>query len=233
MSKSPLRTAMAVVAVAAVSTLVGCAATGPDRGPVSSTPAPEATASEAPPLPSALVIAGTEVRVLDEKGTQLDSLPYSVAPASAIAFFTEMLDEEPVVETLQSPENCLQSGTFATWDDALVLGYGWRFLPEGQQFTVTARAVTAAGITLQTPSGVTVGASIAPLQEEIPTEQRHPTMDGPTGAFDRVDYDVAAGQWSEPGSQESDTLAYWGATAQAVDDAVSILHAPVNYVFLC
>lgn len=106
-------------------------------------------------------------------------------------------------------------------------------IPDGQQFTVTARAAVVAGIAMQTPSGVTVGDSIAPLQAEIPVGQRHATGDAAVGAIDRVDYDVVVGQWSAPGSPEYDTIEYWGATAQSVDDIVTTLHAPVTFVRLC
>jgi hypothetical protein len=103
------------------------------------------------------VIAGSEIRVLDAQGSQLDSLPYSVEAAVASAFFTELFGAEPVVTTVESDGPCVPNAAIELWDDAFRLAHGDVVLPEGQRVVVAADAAEAHGIALATPGGVAVG----------------------------------------------------------------------------
>jgi hypothetical protein len=224
------------VAVAACIALAGCAsgtgAAGPKVSP-SAAPVESPEPSAAPPEAAVLVIAGSEVRVLDESGTQVDSLPYTAEPSVATDFFSALFEAPPVMTSQKSDENCLPNASIATWGDGLAVSYGEVFLPEGQRYLVSGKAASVGGVSIETPSGVSVGEPVEPLQAAIPVEQRAQSITHAGVTYDFVSYDVAVGEWLPDSSPEYDLNPYWGASALAQNGSVTLLQAPVHFFNAC
>jgi hypothetical protein len=228
------RSSVAVVLAACVA-LTGCsAASGPAPQPSRSVaPIESPEPSIAPPEPAVLVIAGREVRVLDENGDQIDALPYTVEPAVATEFFSTLFEAPPVLTTQVTDENCTPNASIATWGDGLGVAYGEIFLPEGQRYMVSAKAGSVGGIAIHTPSGVGVGEPIERLHADIPVEQRAKPISFEGVTYDSANYDVAAGEWTPDNGTVTDVNPYWGAYARAEDGFVTRLQAPIYFVDSC
>jgi hypothetical protein len=179
------------------------------------------------------VIAGSEIRVLDAQGSQLDSLPYSVEAAVASAFFTELFGAEPVVTTVESDGPCMPNATIELWDDAFRLAHGDMVLPEGQRVVVAADAAEAHGIALETPGGVAVGDPIDLLEADIPVELRNEPVPHDDGVFVQVDYDIVEEERMPIGTWEAGQAVYWGAKATGEDSVVNGMVAPTMFVDHC
>jgi hypothetical protein len=224
------------VAVAACIALAGCTSGADTAGPKASpstAPVETPEPSAAPPEAAVLVIAGSEVRVLDESGTQVDALPYSVEPSVATDFFSALFEAPPVMTSQKSDESCLPNATIATWGEGLAVSYGELFLPQGQRYMVSGKAPSANGVSIATPSGVSVGEAVEPLQAAIPVEQRTQSITHEGITYDSVSYDIAMGEWLPASSPEYDINPYWGASALAQNGSVTLLQAPVHFVNAC
>jgi hypothetical protein len=225
-------TTLAVLLIAAIA-LSGCA---DSPSTPSAAPTPTATPSASPvadPSAASLVVAGAEVRVLDEDGDQIDALAYSSDPAEATEFFSEVFAAAPFVSEVVGDGNCAPDATIAMWGDGFKVVSWEPFHPLGQRFLISASIPDVGGIAVRTTSGVGVGEPIERLQADIPVEQRHPMVQFEGVGVDLVDYDTAEGEWLPQTSDEYGYTSYWGARAQGTNGVVSLLLAPTPFVDVC
>jgi hypothetical protein len=225
------RTSLASVLL--VLALAGCATSAPEASAPTPTSTPTPAVEPVPAEPAALVIAGSDVRVLDAQGSQLDSLPYSSEPAVASAFFSELFGAEPVVSSIQSDGNCVPDGTVEVWDDGFRMAHGELILPEGQRFVVSGTAPEAHDIAMTTPNGATIGDPVDRLEADIPVEQRHEPRPHDGATFVQVDYDVVEGEWLPETSPDYSHTVYWGAKATGRDGVLDGLMAPTAFYDHC
>jgi len=229
MSNGRSRFLLIATGIALCGALSGCVAgQAPDRVDPAE-PEPTAVVPEATPAVSAIVVAGAEVRVLDESGAVIALLPYS----AATAFLAEHLGSDPVITEEAGDGNCVGDTAVARWDDGLALAFGDLILPEGQKVYVRATAADVDGIAVETPQGVVVGESVELLKAQIPLEQQRPPVEQNGIVYDFVDYDVASGAPVAESDPEYYTGRYWGAHARGENGVVTLLGAPALYVDLC
>jgi hypothetical protein len=226
----------AAAAALIVLLLAGCAAT-PEVGTASPSPAQTSPAPAEPveeiDLPTGIVVAGPEVRVVDATGVVLDAFPYSGDPAAFIASLTGLFGSAPAVAD-HPGDNCYADATIASWSsDGFTVLYNSELDIESQQFRVHTTVPEVNGIEISTPSGVAVGEPIALLQAEVPAEQRAEPGVFEGVSYDFVDYDAAVGSWVPPASPEYGGNEYWGAQAVGRDGIVSELNAAVIFVDQC
>ena len=216
--------------------LVGCGAAPTPARTDSAAPAsaPSPASTPATDAASALVVAGSEVRVLDAAGTVVESLPYTSEPAVALAFFAELFESEPVTTEIAADGTCEGATTHASWEDGFGVVDGDILLPDGQLFLVRVTAPEIGGLRMQTPAGISIGDPIESLQSAIPEEQRKDSFESEGVRYDYVDYDAASGSWSpDDGSDAYYSGDYWGAHARGENGLVALLLAPARYVDVC
>lgn len=235
MSQSHRRLAVASIAVALV--LSGCAAQ-PSAGPGSPSPAPTSSPETEPvedvALPAAVVVAGAEIRIVDDTGAVLEAFPYSSDPAVVLDSLTGVFAAPPVITEYPGDGHCSSDATVASWsDDGFTVLFDTPFFIDGQQFRVHATVPEVSGVEITTPTGVSVGDPIDLLEDAIPVEQRQDPVASGGVAYTFVDYDVAVGAWASPGSPEFGVDEYWGAQAVGVDGSVGELNAAVVLVDQC
>ena len=226
----------AVLAVASVALLSGCAtqpAPPTEAGPTADpTPAAEEAAAIA-----TLTIGGTAITALDAEGAVLGSVDYTSAGAAAVEFLSDAFGSDPVVAARPGDSSCLADATQATWGDgAFVLVYDFPELsgqPDGQAVQAVAKAATVGDVAVTTPEGFAVGQPIAALVTAIPNVGVHTSADDAFGM--QVDYAVVAGTYedmTDPDFGMSDN-AYWGAQAHGEGGVIATLTAPTYFQSAC
>lgn len=232
-SHTPRRAVAAAVTLAlGLALLTGCGV--PELVPVASaTPEPLPTvAAPAEPVVASVAIGGLAFSTLDADGAVIDTVEYSGEAEAAMDVLNDAFGAAPELTKQETDNSCVAEAWIADWSDAFYLSYDTVALPPGQIFAVAAKAPTVNGVTIATPDGVAVGASLADLQASIPgVHSTHYEWEGTV--YDFVHYDVGVGTWVEPDSSEALSDEYWGARADVTNDAVERLVAPVWYFDAC
>ena len=135
---------MVVAALAAL--LAGCATGAPSAQP---TPSPTVNDTPTPtPEPEKLVLGVSEVSVVDSAGTVTASAPYT-EPDTMVAFLTTTLGSDPTFTDTSG-----QKGGARTWEWP-----GVRASTSWQWIIVSVTLPEAAGLIVQTTSGIHVGST--------------------------------------------------------------------------
>jgi len=195
---------------------------------------PEPQPAEEIALPAAVVVAGAEMRIIDETGEVVEAFPYSGDPKTVVESLTGVFASPPTITEHPGDGNCYSDATVASWsDDGFTMLFDTPFIIEAQKFQIHATVPEVNGVEITTPTGVSVGDPIDLLQEAIPVEQRQEPVASGGVTYTFVDYDVAVGAWASPGSPEFGVGEYWGAQAVGLDGSVGELNAAVVLVDQC
>ncbi|MET1042752.1 MAG: hypothetical protein ABWX59_01370 [Microbacteriaceae bacterium] len=202
-------------AVCAAVLLVGCASPSPTVPGGSSTPPqtllPSPSATETPsPDPAVIVIGARELTVHSTEGTVLHELSYSDDPSGAVDVLTDVLGSAPEVRDHPQQE-CAHARTVAEWGtDSFILVYGPELpLPADLQFQTVAVVDEVAGVRIETPTGSSVGGSVAELIAAVPDAPVEVAeFDGVR--YESVHYDIG----------EDNELGRWGADAGAENGVI-------------
>jgi hypothetical protein len=214
--------------------LAGCAPVA-EADPASPSAEPTASATPAAPEPATLVIGATGFTIVDDAGTELESVLYSTDPEAAVTLLSDTFGTEPVRSERPSEPSCVTEATLATWDTGFVLrsGIPEGWIPVGQLFELESTAPAVGDISIETPTGVSVGDPVDTLAAGVPAEQVAEPVQSDIGLIQWVHYAVGAGSYVGPTDPNFGSLDYWGAAGRAVDGTVDVLTAPMLFQNLC
>ena len=212
-----------IVLVFAVTLLLGgCASIEPTASePDAAAPSPEA------PFPSAgaqhpvvrTVLAGHAFSTVLSDGTVVEEVPYSTDPAVARARLSEVFGDLPEVST-GGAEHCSPAFVRSSWSEALIMSTDFRWLSEGQLFSLSAMTAGLRAVGFATPAGMAVGDDIGPLVATLPVAQVDSTE------FEGISYVWALYEVAGCDFVEDDFR--WGAQASAEYGLIDAIHAPVS-----
>ncbi|MBB5843333.1 hypothetical protein HD599_001656 [Conyzicola lurida] len=221
-----------LVAAAVLVALSGC--TGVAADPTAS-PTAEPVAG---PAIAVLTVGGTGVTAIDENGEEVSSLDYTSDGATTVAYLTAVFGSEPAVTTRPSDNSCHTEAARATWgDDAVELLYDFvgerTELPTGQYVQLTVKSATVGDVSIETPTGFSVGEPETELVASIPGVGTHVNSALPDNTY--VDYEVAGGEYTDSNDADfgQDENEYWGAQAFVNGGVIAELWAPVVFQSAC
>jgi hypothetical protein len=224
---SPRRTAApAAVAAAALLVLLGACASPAPAPTKHATKTPTATSTPTPTADATLakiVIAADGIQALDSSGNSMLSLPFSTDPVTAGEELDDLLDATAQTSTVTTDE-CYPELDESSWGGLHIFSTSDGLTrPLDAQFYVTADAATAAGgIAIETPKGITVGATRG---QALAADPSAPSFSA-NGEID-LHYDIASGTASGDPNQ------YYGAQAVIKSGKVVSLDSPLYFSRPC
>lgn len=226
-----MRLLASAVAVSVVLMLTACDPGGPE--PVATAPAesPSATATieptaEAEPAAATVLIRTESLAVLDEDAVVMAEFDYFESPTAAIATLTEVFGGDPVVTAFEGHTH-QWPGNYYAWDGFTLIDYDGPSIAYGEDFAVASSAAVVRGLTVETVSDITVGASAAAVEAAGGVIQSF-SYEGTSATWYQVD--GIAGTDPEWIEWEGGSRIYVNAAMTGPGGTVTILSAPVaNY----
>ncbi|MEC5150509.1 hypothetical protein [Cryobacterium sp. GrIS_2_6] len=141
----------------------------PTPSPAMVSPAPTATASAA-----RLSIGALTVSTIDATGATIATTPYSGGAAAMVAFLSAAIGVAPTVARADPETGCSGAATTYTWAAGFLVNVPDTESPPLYTWTVQARSaqVGAAGVTVQSSTGLVVGTDVSASAAALPADQK-------------------------------------------------------------
>ncbi|MDY7527034.1 MULTISPECIES: hypothetical protein [unclassified Cryobacterium] len=178
-------------ACAAALLLSGCA--GPATGGTAADSSPLATPSPSPalvsPAPTAtasaarLSIGALTVSTIDATGATIATTPYSDGAPAMVAFLSAAIGVAPTVARADPETGCSGAATTYSWAAGFLVNVPDTESPPLYTWTVQARSaqVGAAGVTVQSSTGLVVGTDVSASAANLPADQKIDEYNDGTG----------------------------------------------------
>lgn len=197
------------------------------------TPTPPETAAaddaETPVLSGpSIVIGSRSFTVTTSRGTST-IVKYSSTPSAAKAALASVLNDTPAKSERAPAEMCIPGYTELAWK-GLSLYVQYDFLPEGQNFSISASEPVIDGVSIvDATNGFSVGDDTGDLIDSLPTSQvLDYTRYGITEIFVAIDPVVSASE-AESADDGMHPRPGWGTELVVVDSVVTVVQAPILY----
>ncbi|MDY7557170.1 hypothetical protein [Cryobacterium sp. 10C3] len=150
----------------------------PSPSPALVSPAPTATASAA-----RLSIGALTVSTIDATGATIATTPYSDGAPAMVAFLSAAIGVAPTVARADPETGCSGAATTYSWAAGFLVNVPDTESPPLYTWTVQARSaqVGAAGVTVQSSTGLVVGTDVSASAANLPADQKIDEYNDGTG----------------------------------------------------